>query len=868
MKHIAIAMAALLLAAGAASAELCGQCKGGMYIMSVGKCVECTGFAGSGAFKLCKACSAKLGQCEHCRAALKAAPAKPDKPKADKPKPAPKTQPAAGAKIEKVAIGRLIKSLGDADDSVRGAAVVALAAFGPKARPAVPALIKLMGKPGVRGRTIARTLARIGLEVSDLDAFLEAVAGKDEQTCEYYHAIAAATAGKGGVPKLIKALSGSRLTARRCAAQALGDLATDAIAAVPALSKAAADDSPELSRIALWALAATRSPQAAPALISSMAKERWPRTSGQGHRSRAAEGVARMGAEAVPALVKGLGHKHEMVRAGCVEALRLMGAPARPATAKLLSLLNSSETPRVQCNVIRALVTLEADPSDLRPRLAKLSKHKDHTLARRAGSALERLGPPPSAPTTQLAPLALDLGDHGKVLQAILGQQIGIGLEGDPATGFEWRLVKVEGQAVKWSGKTYVSIPPRQRPRYTRRAEGTYWFMLDAVKRGRATVTLEYAQPWEKDKRPAKTFKVAFDVHPDLTDERVRSLKGASNNFWLSLSYYGPGGKPHHSLRLRTPERSSKPGPNVLDVHISRAQAAKIIDHLAADGLLARVENSHDKPRLRPTGPTYVLTISSDKKVFEEGLGWNLATLQRLGALREALSDGAAEGADELLTGLAADPKQWEKILGPGYFMQEAAKVEKEIKIYIMQVRKGDNSGYGAWLKGRMGVMPFLVSDLLTSDEEQVRREGLRLAQDAYYGRPELATEIANLLDRMLDKRMDSQTDSRMSACRVLGQWSDQGSVPVLVKALGDPYERRSRVTDVDGSNMRHRYRAVWWEADAALRKITGASPIKKPATHVGPEKGQREACQVAWRKWWAENRERISPKQGTPSAK
>ena len=96
MKHIAIAMAALLLAAGAASAELCKKCKDGMYIMSVGKCVNCGGFAGSAAFKLCKACSTKLGQCEHCRGPLKAAP-EPDKPKPHKAKPAP-DQPAAGSK--------------------------------------------------------------------------------------------------------------------------------------------------------------------------------------------------------------------------------------------------------------------------------------------------------------------------------------------------------------------------------------------------------------------------------------------------------------------------------------------------------------------------------------------------------------------------------------------------------------------------------------------------------------------------------------------------------------------------------------------------------------------------------------------------
>ena len=58
----------ILVSALAAQAELCAQCKEGMYTADIGKCVACGGTTGSGAFKLCKPCSGKLGQCEHCRA--------------------------------------------------------------------------------------------------------------------------------------------------------------------------------------------------------------------------------------------------------------------------------------------------------------------------------------------------------------------------------------------------------------------------------------------------------------------------------------------------------------------------------------------------------------------------------------------------------------------------------------------------------------------------------------------------------------------------------------------------------------------------------------------------------------------------------
>ncbi len=75
MKRIAVALSVLtvLVLAAPAGAELCEKCKGGMYIMSVGKCVVCGGPTRSGAHKLCPKCSAKLGQCEHCRAPLKKA---------------------------------------------------------------------------------------------------------------------------------------------------------------------------------------------------------------------------------------------------------------------------------------------------------------------------------------------------------------------------------------------------------------------------------------------------------------------------------------------------------------------------------------------------------------------------------------------------------------------------------------------------------------------------------------------------------------------------------------------------------------------------------------------------------------------------
>jgi inhibitor of cysteine peptidase len=81
-------LAVALVAASGARAELCDKCKGQMYIQSIGKCSSCDGFTSSGAFKLCRKCSAKTGKCEHCLAPL-AGIKPPAEGEAEKPKPKP-----------------------------------------------------------------------------------------------------------------------------------------------------------------------------------------------------------------------------------------------------------------------------------------------------------------------------------------------------------------------------------------------------------------------------------------------------------------------------------------------------------------------------------------------------------------------------------------------------------------------------------------------------------------------------------------------------------------------------------------------------------------------------------------------------------
>lgn len=77
---------------GPAAADLCEKCRGKAYITSVGECSACGGQTTSGAFKLCKKCSAEQGRCEHCLALLDPGKRPPEK-KARRPKPIDPNKP-------------------------------------------------------------------------------------------------------------------------------------------------------------------------------------------------------------------------------------------------------------------------------------------------------------------------------------------------------------------------------------------------------------------------------------------------------------------------------------------------------------------------------------------------------------------------------------------------------------------------------------------------------------------------------------------------------------------------------------------------------------------------------------------------------
>lgn len=124
------------------------------------------------------------------------------------------------------------------------------------------------------------------------------------------------------------------------------------------------------------------------------------------------------------------------------------------------------------------------------------------------------------------APLKPDMGAdivlgedaNGTTAAAEVKQTLLVKLAGNPTTGYRWSLTKLDGDAIEMVGKPeYV---PDKAPKGIVGSGGTFRFLFRALKSGKATLSLAYARPWEKDAAPAKTFRLTVEVKaPEATKQ-------------------------------------------------------------------------------------------------------------------------------------------------------------------------------------------------------------------------------------------------------------------------------------------------------------------------------------------------------------
>ena len=86
---------------------------------------------------------------------------------------------------------------------------------------------------------------------------------------------------------------------------------------------------------------------------------------------------------------------------------------------------------------------------------------------------------------------------------------------------------------------------------------------------------------------------------------------------------------------------------------VVKAQAKKIVDQFARDGLLAEMHNIANKKIAYPKGPAYTLHITGlpGAELYAD-LGWGLPMLRRLEGIRSALDGPAAKTMDLVRTAI------------------------------------------------------------------------------------------------------------------------------------------------------------------------------------------------------------------------
>ena len=112
---------------------------------------------------------------------------------------------------------------------------------------------------------------------------------------------------------------------------------------------------------------------------------------------------------------------------------------------------------------------------------------------------------------TSLAKLLLEAGANGTTQQLAVGEMIAISLESNPSTGYSWMATSSNSGVVALMGEP-IYTTPMDNGTPVPGAAGTQTFTFQAVKAGKATLTLDYVRPWEKNATPEKTFSVTVEV--------------------------------------------------------------------------------------------------------------------------------------------------------------------------------------------------------------------------------------------------------------------------------------------------------------------------------------------------------------------
>jgi len=235
----------------------------------------------------------------------------------------------------------------------------------------------------------------------------------------------------------------------------------------------------------------------------------------------------------------------------------------------------------------------------------------------------------------------------------------------------KWRKKSLSFRSTGWVG--YAKYTKGQRVLLFLRHWGD---KQDELLQLRPVVYISAPQAGGLDLRPVekylKLIKALQAGGDNLAAERAKLLRQNVDKFSLTLKHINPHGP---NIRPVVRLTVAEMGGRVRTWRISKAQAVKIIDHLAAEGFLASSRDIFVTKAPEITGPRCVLSVGGLPRVsLEENLGWNLKMLGRLDALRKVLDGKAGKAVAEFIKALEPQRKKWREVAASFVKRMKASK--------------------------------------------------------------------------------------------------------------------------------------------------------------------------------------------------
>lgn len=99
--------------------------------------------------------------------------------------------------------------------------------------------------------------------------------------------------------------------------------------------------------------------------------------------------------------------------------------------------------------------------------------------------------------------------DSGKTISIHVNQELIVDLESNQTTGFKWLLAEISDQTVLGKVSNVYNAPEASAPVG---AGGIERWTFKGLKKGTATLSMEYSQPWQGGEKVAEKFTLTIVV--------------------------------------------------------------------------------------------------------------------------------------------------------------------------------------------------------------------------------------------------------------------------------------------------------------------------------------------------------------------